>query len=455
MKLFKSGLLNHKKSVAIMGSVWSVLGFGSSQAIRLVSNLILTRLLFPEVFGLMALIQVILQGLKMMSDIGISTSVIRDERGDEADFLNTAWTLQIIRGLLIWLISLLVAYPIATAYDSQDLILLIPLIGFTTVFQGLTSPAILVLKRCIKLDRLMAWEITSQLITTVMTITAVWYFRSIWALAIVSVLGAFVTCILSYRLPYKHKLRLTMDSKSVSGILGFGKWIFISSFVTLLINKGDILILGLFLSKADLGVFAIAAIWSRLIYELLQKINQQVMTPLYAISFRQDRSSVKAKMAQVRIRLLALSLPIILGLVFGGGLLIDTLYDARYQSAGWMLQVLAVGTIGAAITATSANALLSFGDSFGYMIFQFASGVLTVTCMLIGGSQYGVSGLIGGVAISKFLSYPVLVFFLVRHKIWLPKIDGLAILFAVVVISISVWWAGDVSFLDISSLKRG
>ena len=452
MKFFNSGLLSHKKSRAIMGSFWSGVGFGSSQAIRLASNLILTRLLFPEIFGLMALIQVILQGLKMMSDIGISTSVIRDERGDEAEFLNTAWTLQIMRGFLIWFISLLVAYPMATAYDSMDLVMLIPLVGFTVVFQGLTSPAALVLKRHIELDKLLAWEITSQLITTVMTITAVWYFRSIWAIAIGSVLGALVTCILSYRLPYKHKLRLTMDSKSVSGILGFGKWIFISSFVTLVINKGDILVLGLFLSKADLGVFAIAAIWSRLAYELLQKINQQVMTPLYAISFREDRSSVKAKMARIRVRLLALSLPIILGLVFGGGLLIETLYDARYQSAGWMLQVLAVGTIAAAITATSANALLSFGDSFGYMVFQLTSGVLMVTCMLVGGSQYGVAGLIGGVAISKFMSYPVLVFFLLRHNIWLPKIDGIAVLFAAVVIGIVFWWSGGVSFSETSSL---
>jgi len=111
-------------------------------------------------------------------------------------------------------------------------------------------------------------------------------------------------------------------------------------------------------------------------------------------------------MAKTRVRLLALSLPIIIALVFGGQLLIDILYDPRYQSAGWMLQVLAVGTIAAAITATSANALLSFGDSFGYMIFQVVSGVLLVICMLVGGSEYGVAGLIAGVSISKFISYP-------------------------------------------------
>lgn len=434
-----------QRSRAYLGAVWSVLGYGGSQAIRLASNLLLTRLLFPEIFGLMALVQVILQGLKMMSDIGISTSVVRDERGDEPDYLNTAWTLQIIRGLLIWLISVLAAYPMALAYDSSELVLLIPLVGSTVIFQGFTSPAVLSLKRHIQLDKLLLWEISSQFVTTVITVIAVWYFKSIWAIAIGGVSGAFLTCLFSYKLPYNHKIKLSIDRKSARTMLTFGKWIFLSSLVTLVINKGDVLVLGVFLSKADLGVFTIAAIWSRMAYELLQKINQQVMTPLYAMAFRENKSSVKAQMAKTRIRLLALSLPMIIGLVLGGQLLIDILYDARYQSAGWMLQVLAVGTIAAAITATSANALLSFGDSFGYMIFQVISGILLVICMLVGGSQYGVSGLIAGVSISKFISYPVLVIFLIRHNIWLPKVDGTAFLFSGAIIVLGLWCIGAIN----------
>jgi O-antigen/teichoic acid export membrane protein len=433
------------------GAVWSVLGFGSSQFIRLASNLILTRLLFPEIFGLMALVQVILQGLKMMSDVGISTSVIRDERGDDPKYLNTAWTLQIVRGLLIWFISVLAAYPMAVAYESTELLFLIPFVGSTVIFQGFTSPAVLTLKRHIELDKVLVWEISSQLITTAITVGAVWYSRSIWAIATGGVIGAFISCLLSYKLPYEHIPRISIDRLAARNMLFFGKWIFISSFVTLIINKGDVLVLGLFLSKTDLGVFAIAAIWSRMAYELLQKINQQVMTPLYAAMFRESKFSIKSKIAKTRVRLLVLVIPVILILFFGGQILIDTLYDARYQSAGWMLQVLAVGTIGSAITATSANALLSFGDSFGYMTFQVTSGILLVVCMLLGGSLYGVAGLIVGVSISKFMSYPILVGLLVRHEIWLPKVDGVAFGLSAAVIGAGYWYGG--GFLPHTSMQ--
>jgi O-antigen/teichoic acid export membrane protein len=75
-----------------------MLKFGGNNALRLGSNLILTRLLFPEAFGLMALVQVFLTGLQMFSDFGLQASVIRSSPRRGSGFLHTAWTVQILRG---------------------------------------------------------------------------------------------------------------------------------------------------------------------------------------------------------------------------------------------------------------------------------------------------------------------------------------------------------------------
>ena len=69
----------------------------------LASNLILTRLLFPEAFGLMALGSVVLVGLQMFSDAGIGPSIAQSPRGDDPEFLDTAWTAQVLRGVILWL----------------------------------------------------------------------------------------------------------------------------------------------------------------------------------------------------------------------------------------------------------------------------------------------------------------------------------------------------------------
>jgi hypothetical protein len=88
------------KHTAMRGSFWTLGGYGISQVIRLLSSLILARLLFPEAFGLMALVNVFMQGLEMLSDIGLGPSIIQNKRGTEPKFLRTAWTLQILRGFV-------------------------------------------------------------------------------------------------------------------------------------------------------------------------------------------------------------------------------------------------------------------------------------------------------------------------------------------------------------------
>jgi hypothetical protein len=74
------------KKKAIRGTAWTLFGYGGSQALRLVSNLILTRLLVPEVFGLMALVQTFQIGLTLFSDIGIAPSIIQNKRGEDPTF---------------------------------------------------------------------------------------------------------------------------------------------------------------------------------------------------------------------------------------------------------------------------------------------------------------------------------------------------------------------------------
>lgn len=435
------GGADSQKGLAIAGSAWTVIGFGGSQIIRLGSNLVLTRFLMPEIFGVMALIQVVIQAIQMLSDIGISTSVIRAKQGDDPDYLDTAWTLQVLRGLLIWVFACSMAYPMSIIYEAAELLLLIPVVAMSGLIQGFQSPAILTLRRHINIKGLVGWQIASQSVTTLITIVAVWHFRSIWAIAVGGVLGAFIGCLMSYKFPRLSNLRFKLDGTAQTDILNFGKWIFVSSFISFFINKGDILILGISMTKAELGVFSIAAIWARVALDLLLKLNSQVLTPLYAIAFRHDDvASINVKIHKARMGLLIISLPICWILIVGSHSIIGFLYDPRYASAGWMLQILGIGTVAAAITAASANALLAFGDSFSFMLFQAIRGALLVACMSFGGVHFGVIGLIAGISISKFISYPFLAVLLHRHKIWLPSLDCWAFLISTIVVGSWFWW---------------
>src|SRR3990172_2524604 len=148
-------------SAVFRGSALTFVGYGASIVLRLASNVVVTRLLVPEYFGLMALVNVILMGLAMFSDVGVGPSIIQHRRGDDPIFLNTAWTVQLIRGCLLWLGSVALAWPLAAFYGKPELIGLIPVAGLTGVLGGLESTRLFTLNRNLALGRLTLLELGS------------------------------------------------------------------------------------------------------------------------------------------------------------------------------------------------------------------------------------------------------------------------------------------------------
>ena len=97
------------RGLVYRGSTWLVAGTLSQRVVRLVSNLILTRLLFAQDFGLVALVFAWVQGLVLCSDLGVVRSIIQHPKGDSREFLGTAFTLQILRALGLCGVSWLIA----------------------------------------------------------------------------------------------------------------------------------------------------------------------------------------------------------------------------------------------------------------------------------------------------------------------------------------------------------
>jgi O-antigen/teichoic acid export membrane protein len=99
------------KKQAFRATAWTIVGFGASMVLRFASNLILARLLVPESFGLMALVNVFIMGLHCSQMLAWVPSIIQNKRGDDPTFINTAWTIQVLRGVALWLGSILIAWP--------------------------------------------------------------------------------------------------------------------------------------------------------------------------------------------------------------------------------------------------------------------------------------------------------------------------------------------------------
>src|SRR5688500_17508208 len=164
------------------GSVWTIGAYGASQLMRLASNLVLTRLLFPAAFGIMGIVAVVLQGLQMFSDLGVTSAAVRHPRGDDEEFLRTAWSVQLSRSFVVYGLVVLSAYPVARFYRMPELTSLLPVSGLSVIITGLASTALITKNRKLELGPLTAIELGTQALGVGVTIALAWWRPSVWSL---------------------------------------------------------------------------------------------------------------------------------------------------------------------------------------------------------------------------------------------------------------------------------
>lgn len=331
------------KKQAIKGTIWSMVGYSSTQALRLGSNLILTRLLVPELFGLMALVGTFIGGLNLFSDIGIRPSIIRSSRWQDPRFLNTAWTLQAVRGVGIWILCCLISWPVANFYNDARLIWLLPIVGFTSVLGGFNSTSLATLERQLKIIQTSLLQTGTQIISIGVMIFWAYISQTIWALVGGVLIASVVKLIWSHKLNSPNRNCFTWDKKIVREILSFGKWIFISTAMTFLASQIDRLLLGKILSLELLGVYIIAFTLADIPRQIMLKVSSQIMLPVISHYADVDRAILRTMIVRKRRFLLVILGILVTFLACFGDLIIKVLYDHRYVQAAWMLPILAVG----------------------------------------------------------------------------------------------------------------
>ena len=429
------------KELAIRGSIWTVGGYGISQILRLGSNLVLTRLLFPEVFGLSALITVFITGLHLFSDVGIGPSIIQNDRGDDPVFLNTAWTIQVFRGMALWICACIGAWPFASFYGESQLCILIIVSGFTAVISGFNSTGLYTANRHLRIKRLTFVEIGTQVGSICVMIGWAIISPTVWAVVVGGLAKSMLTLLASHIWLSEIVHKLTWDRQSFQSLIRFGRWIFVSTVLGFFINNIDRLILGKFLTLSDLGVYSIATMIAKIIEQVYAKLSRQILFPIYSKLKHLSPEELLKRIKKIRINMIIFLLPPLWILVVFGQDIIMLLFDPRYHGAGWMLQVLSAGWIVLIGTAIGPFCL-AFGNSFLFMQLLAVKAFLMLAAMFVGGIMYGTVGLIIGIASVHLLYYPIQVSVYKKFCLWLPKLDALALLGSLSIVMLGLWLRG-------------
>ena len=395
---------------AFRASGWSAAGYGVTTGLRFISRLVLAKLLTSAVpMGDVAIITVILGGLEMISDLGIGFGIVQHKEKDEKAYVGTAYSVQALRGVVLWALASALAFPVAWIYHDRDLAPLLLFGALATLFRAFSSPGIWLFTRQMDLRRPTLVTILSEV--TGFAVTIAWAITSPSAWAIV---GGTVAAAAAYAIG-SHlvgaRARFSWDPKMAKGIVHFGGWMLLSSATYFLSSRGESLMLRGSVPDADFGCFAFAVMLVTTPVTAITQIASQVFFPMLAASVREDRTRAERQFRQGKWAFTAVALCFVWGAIFVGPVIIKLMnLPKAFAGLSWMVPLLGVRAALDIFVAPTGSVLFASGASRYSAWANVVRLVVLVAGLWATVGHWGLHGaiwvLVGAPALSYFALLP-------------------------------------------------
>jgi len=418
-----------RKSKRITNALsWVLSGHVAGQVIRLIGNLILTRLLVPEMFGIMAIANLLLLGVELITDTGVKQHIIRSQKGNDPVYLNTAWTFQIVRGVficfLLIIFSVAITYltqinywPESSIYTDPLLAYVIGIISLKAFINGFTSTKLTIANRDLSLGIVIRVELLSQFLGLVVMIIWAYIDRSIWALVAGALFSSCLSTIFSHVSIKGINNKLSWNKEIIWELLHFAKWILLSSAITFVAFSGDRLILGYFVGAETIGIYSIAIFFIVAIQQVIFKVSKRVAYPVFCETVRKDPDRLKKIYYKFRMPIDVMSLSITGFIFVTGHLLIEFLYDDRYAYAGYMLEILSLNIISMRYMFAS-DALLAIGKQKILPLIMGVRAVCIYGLLPITYMWFGLEAALWSIVASTFSTIPVVIVLKIKYGLF-------------------------------------
>ncbi len=324
-----------KENRAGMASVlWMMVSFGSALVFKLGSNLVLTRLLAPDAFGLIGTAMAFLTTLEWLSDLGIQPALIRHKEGATPTYLNTGWWISVVRGSCLSCLAIAAAFPLIEFYHRPELLAVLIVLALRPALMALRSPGMPTLRRHLKYRSVFFDEFSQTAAGSVGSVVLACFIPSVWAIVGGTLFGVVTGIVLSYVLCPMRPGRWNREASRE--LCMFGRKVLLNTLVMALWLNLDRLVGLRFVSAAEMGLYTIAFNLAAVLESLITRTCDVHFSMLSRISDEQQQTAWQQKVcSRVTWCLMPLS-----GLgVLLGPWVIDLLYDQRYHGAGIILSI--------------------------------------------------------------------------------------------------------------------
>ncbi len=363
----------------------------------------------------------------MISDLGLAQAVISSKTPDDEVFADTVWTMQIIRGFFLWLISCVIAIPASEFLSKPEIAPLIPVCGLSLLISSFTPTKSFVLDRNMMQGTVTVIQLVSQLVATGATVSMALTLHSTWAMAIGWLVGDAVRVFLQCTWIRGRNNRLCWSIQQVVPLLHFAKWVFIATCFNFIGFQIDKLLVAKYVDSTTLGLFAVALSIAMVPNQLAGALAAKVLTPLHAKAPTADSSHNRFLHRKARFSIFFFVATISYSLAFFCPTLISLLFDERYQNASPLCSSILIANLPLIALRGATVVTLGSGDSKGWAAWMVFYAITQCIFLTIGLSLYSIQGAIFATVVSSLVSYPVYAILARNHEAWDPPLDILIV----------------------------
>lgn len=323
---------------ALVGSTFVV-----QNVIRLVSTIILTRLLTPEAYGITGILTSVAFAVSMLTDVGLQAFMLRHKDIDTKHFRDAMWTIRFLRSFALACVFFVLADPVANWLEKPEALAALRLFSLSFIIDGLMPISLITALSDGKIARYCLVDILHSVFALIITLALALASPNIYTLVYSMLIASSVRLIVfRFYLPDSF-LVWKLDISLAKDVLLFGRYIVASSAITLVIMQLDKITMSRVLDTNTLGIYYLALNIAMIPRGLSDSIGTKSLYPLYARSWKIADYDMRGLFYSSRNYIELSYIAGCLAIYALSGITISFLYDDRYAAAETYLKVLIIG----------------------------------------------------------------------------------------------------------------
>lgn len=389
------------KQKTISAMIWSTFGKFGTLGISFVSNIVLARLLMPEDFGCIGMLQIFIAISDILIIGGFGAALVQKKNPTHIDYTSVFyWNL--ISSVLMWILIYLCAPYIAAFYSMPILSEVLRIQSISLIINSFAIVQSNKLVKQLRFRELSIRNVFASLVGTIVAITMAFLGHGVWSLVYSTIISSITSVLLLWNMS-KWRPTLEFSIKSLKELFAFGGLMALSSFIDTIYTNIQGLIIGKWYSAVDMGYYSQAKRLEHVPTSSLSQIVSQVSFPVFS-SFQDDKIALLNGVRKCVKSVTFINFPLSVLMILIARPLILLLYGERWEPSIFYFQILCVGAMMYTINTMNNSVMKALGKSRIFFYVRVAERIIGIFLIIIG-ANYGIKGLLYAVAINSYINY--------------------------------------------------